>query len=272
MGASTVSSIVRETVEIIWEELQPIHMKTPTEDSWKMIAKQFYEKWNFPNCLGAIDGKHIRIKCPPHSGSMFYNYKQFFSIVLQAVADPNYRFTTIDVGGYGKQSDGGTFHVSSLYNLLQAEALNIPSNDVLPSTTISMPYVFVGDEAYPLLTYLLKPYSRRTLDADKEYFNMRLSRARRLVECAFGIITAKFRILWKPIETTPDLADKIIKCICILHNIIIDMEGIDIQNEPTTSNHSRNITNCGSRHNNRATAAAAIVRDTYKMFLCRHRI
>lgn len=270
MGTSTVSAIVRETVEAIWQELQPIHMKTPTEDLFKRTAEQFYDKWNFPNCLGAIDGKHIRLKCPQHSGTMFYNYKNFYSVVLQAVADGNYKFITIDVGGYGKQSDGGTFRSSSLYHLLQSDALNIPPDIALPSTDIVMPYVFIGDEAYPLLKNLLKPYSRRNLDADTEYFNMRLSRARRVVECAFGIINAKFRLLWKPIETSPDLADKIVKCICVLHNVIIDMEGVDIPNESHNVPDVNNIT--GNRQNNRASTEANAVRDTFKMFVCRNRV
>lgn len=268
MGASTVSLIVHETVDAIWEIFQPIHMPVPTENMFKKIAKEFYEKWNFPNCLGAIDGKHIRVKCPAHSGSMFYNYKNFFSIVLQAVADANYKFITIEVGGFGKQSDGGTFRSSSLFNLIENKQLNIPADTPLPSTEIMVPHVFIGDEAYPLLHYLLKPFNRRQLDVEKEYFNMRLSRARRVVECAFGIINAKFRILWKPIETSPHLADKIIKCICILHNIIIDKEGVNIDEEEIrqweNSHHQR--------QNNRPTDNAIFLRNTFKLFLCKNKI
>lgn len=70
------------------------------------------------NCLGSIDRKHIRLKCPPYSGTMYFNDKNFFSVVLQAVADANYKFITINVGGYGKQSDGGTFRCSILFHLI----------------------------------------------------------------------------------------------------------------------------------------------------------
>lgn len=271
MGATTVSSIVRETVDAIWNALHPIHMPVPTEALFKEISHQFYEKWNFPLCLGAIDGKHFRVKCPQQSGSMFYNYKHFYSIVLQAVADANYKFICIEVGGYGKQSDGGTFRHSSLFHLMESRQLHIPQDTVLPTTDISAPYVFVADDAYPLLNNLLKPYKGRNLTAEQEYFNMRLSRARRVVECAFGIINAKFRLLWKPIETSPVLADKIIKCICVLHNLIVDMEGInneEIEHIPSAPSPPQNE----RRANNRSTNSAFFVRDVFKSYICRNRI
>lgn len=55
---------------------------SPTEDQLRQISSQFFFKWNFPNCVGAIDGKHIRIKAPKRSGSLYFNYKEYYSIVL----------------------------------------------------------------------------------------------------------------------------------------------------------------------------------------------
>jgi len=57
-------------------------MPTPTEENWKLIAQRFYSLWNLPNCLGALDGKHIRIEKLPYSGSSNFNYKMYHSIVL----------------------------------------------------------------------------------------------------------------------------------------------------------------------------------------------
>jgi len=61
-------------------------------EEWERISKEFEDRWNFPNCLGAMDGKHITMRCPVGSGSKFYNYKGFFSIVLMAVVDADYTF------------------------------------------------------------------------------------------------------------------------------------------------------------------------------------
>lgn len=271
MGVTTVSKIVRETIKAMWIKLQPLHMKVPTEEDFRNIAADYYNIWNFPNCLGAIDGKHIRVICPYHSGSMFYNYKQFFSIVLQALVDANYKFINIDVGGYGKQSDGGTFRSSTLFLYLTDGRLNIPHDTALPNSEITVPYVFIGDEAYPLLRNLLKPYSRHQLtDVDKEYFNARLSRARRTVECAFGNIYSKWRILSKSIETNIDTADDIVKAICVLHNVIIDKEGME-HNLQDSSQIPRQL-NMRPVINGRPTTAAQNVRDLFKTYLCRNPI
>lgn len=226
MGASTVGNIVKEVVGVIWDELHSTHMPIPTTEDFLKFAADFLQLWNFPNCVGAVDGKHVRVKCPKNTGSMFYNYKQFFSVVLQAVADANYRFTIIDVGGYGKQSDGGTFQASDLSELLQNRDLNIPEPDFLPGCNIKAPYVLLADEAYPLLPCLLKPFARNYLGDIEQNFNKRLSRARKCIECAFGILYAKWRLLSKSIETDIVHVDTIIKCICLLHNIIIDKEGM----------------------------------------------
>lgn len=95
--------IIPEVCEALWEVLQLNYMKCPsTEDEWLKIALDFQKKWNFPNCIGAIDGKHCKIKAPPKSGTTFHNYKGYFSLVLMAIVDANYRFIWVDIGDFGK--------------------------------------------------------------------------------------------------------------------------------------------------------------------------
>jgi len=91
--------------------------------------------------------------------------------------DANLKFVTVDVGAYGKQNDGGVFRNSALYQSLETRSLQLPEDTVLPLNELTLPHIFVDDEAYPLTTYIMKPYSRRALDRCKAIFNYRLSRA-----------------------------------------------------------------------------------------------
>lgn len=75
-----------------------------------------------------LDGKHLRVKCPEISGSMFYNYKGYYSIVLQGVVDANYKFIFADVGAYGKQSNVGTFSASDLHDILENYKNTLPTS------------------------------------------------------------------------------------------------------------------------------------------------
>lgn len=169
----------------------------------------FYQKWNLPNCLGAIDGKHVVIVAPAKSGSLYYNYKGTFSIVLLATCDADYNFTTIDVGGYGKQSDGGILAGSTLGRQLNSGIL-FTSNRNLPPTSTCMPCFFVGDEAFPLSTRLMRPYPGKELSVSQRVFNYRLSRARRCIENAFGIMSARWRIFRRPIAAEPKHVENIV--------------------------------------------------------------
>lgn len=133
IGQSTIRKIIFETCIAIWECLSPVHLKTPsTAEGWQTIASDFSEVWNFPNCIGAIDGKHCSIQCPVNTGSEYFNYKKFFSIVLMGVCDANYRFIYVDVGTSGRWSDGGTFEQCSLNKSMVDGALNLPDPTDLP--------------------------------------------------------------------------------------------------------------------------------------------
>lgn len=180
----------------------------------------FASRWQFPNCLGAVDGKHVAIVCPPESGSRYFNYKGTFSIVLLAVADSECKFVIIDVGAEGRQSDGGTLKNSDFGSALIEGSLGIPALACLPCTSTNVPYVFIGDEAFQLRRDFMRPFPARQLDDSRRIFNYRLSRARRCVENAFGITAARWRILLRTINLLPENVDYVIKAACVLHNFL----------------------------------------------------
>ena len=84
-----------------------------SHQEWKGVSDQFELMWNFPNCIGANDGKYIVIQAPANSGSTFFNYKGTHSVVLMTVCDAHYRFTLVDIGDSGRHSDGGVLSSSS---------------------------------------------------------------------------------------------------------------------------------------------------------------
>lgn len=91
LGGTTVGGIIYETCLAIWDALHLQYLKAPNSmEKWKSIANEFMDLWDFPHCIGAIDGKHVAIKCPSNSGSLYFNYKKCFSIVLLAVCDARY--------------------------------------------------------------------------------------------------------------------------------------------------------------------------------------
>lgn len=227
-GHTTVRKIVYETSTAIWTVLQPEYLPKPSRQLWLKTASRYWELWNLPNCCGSIDGKHIRIKAPPKSGSAYFNYKGYFSIVLLAVADADGLLLSVDIGEYGRNSDGRAFKESAFGKAVVSDQLDLPEPKPLPgeNDNASFPYYFVADEAFPLSDRVMKPYPRRQLTNDKRIFNYRLSRGRRSIECAFGLLTSKFRVLETPICCNIDKIDSIIQAICVLHNFIRVHDGV----------------------------------------------
>ena len=176
MGKATISYIIREVCEAIWKILGPKYMSVPsTVEKWSEIANAFESRWQYPNCLGAIDGKHINIRPPTGSGSYYYNYKHTHSVVLVAVAGPNYECLYADVGTNGRIADGGVFNKCSLLRCLEEGTLGIPGDKPLPFDEEPLPFVLMGDDAFALRPFLMKPFPQRKLTLEKRIYNYRLA-------------------------------------------------------------------------------------------------
>lgn len=151
------------------EHLALIHGAfVPTTQEWRSNTQKFQEQWNFPLCCGALDGKHVVLKAPPNSGSQFFNYKGTFSLVLLAVVDAHHCVRVIDVGGYGRTSDGGILANSAFGQALRSGTLQLPADLPLPGAEHRgpQPHIFVADEAFPLRKNLMRPFPGRHLSRE----------------------------------------------------------------------------------------------------------
>ncbi|XP_068129774.1 uncharacterized protein [Hyperolius riggenbachi] len=265
VGISTIQKIVITTCRVLWSKLQPKHMVFPDREKWIEIADNFWVKHKFPNCIGAVDGKHIRLICPPCSGSKYHNYKKFFSITLMAVVDADYRFTYIDVGNYGSSNDASIFERCKLGMRLRDGQLDLPAPRPWPGTNDPQPFTFVADEGFGLSVNVMRPYSQKNMDDAKHTFNTRLTIARRVVECSFGILANKWRVLHIAMQLHPDNAVVVVKVACVLHNFLRDKEGgivTETLEQPFT-NISGNVP--------RGSSSALNLRDQLKVFFVRGR-
>ncbi|CAM4574825.1 unnamed protein product [Lepidochelys kempii] len=168
------------------------------------------------DCGGVIDGIHIPILAPEHQGSEYINRKKYFSMVLQALMDHKGHFTNINLGWPGKVHDARIFRNSGLFQQLQ-QGTYFPDQKITVGD-VEMPIVILGDSAYPLMPWLMKPYTG-TLDSSQELFNYRLSKSRMVVECAFGRLKGH----WRSLLTRSDLNETnipiVITCYYPLHNM-----------------------------------------------------
>ncbi|PNF41935.1 hypothetical protein B7P43_G14653 [Cryptotermes secundus] len=180
ISQSYISRIVKQVLKILCRKLPPILMPPPNEDVLQEKTKEFWKQWNFPNC------------------SLFYNYKDFFSTVLLAFVDANYKSTVVDIGSFGKEGDSGSLEKSATGKMLKSENF-FPPPSALPNSDIITPYVMVCDDAFRLGEHMMKAY-----DAEKAIFNYRLSQASRISENSFGLLSQVLGVFYTPLAINPE--------------------------------------------------------------------
>ncbi len=138
------------------------------------------------------------------------------------VVGPEYEFIFADVGMNGRMSDGGNWARNQFRAAIEDidNPLSIPKPRPLPGRKTSIPFVCVGDDAFPLTSYMMKPYPNPGLTEDKRIFNYRLSRCRRISENAFGILANRWRVFRSHILVSPDKATLIALGAITLHNFL----------------------------------------------------
>ena len=161
-----------------------------------------------------------------------------------ALVDAQYRFIFVDIGQYGSNADGPVFQKSQFGSMFMKDELNVPGPKPLPRASFlgNMPHVIVADEAFPLCPNIMRPYPRgrnaSKMPRPRRVFNYRLSRACRIVECAFGILAQRFRIYNRRMQYSVETVIKIVKATCVLHNFLCD-RNLDVANIYTRLNPER---------------------------------
>ena len=221
ISRKAISYIVVEVVTAIYDNLAKEFLALPsTAAEWEKIESRFRDRWNFPHCVGAVDGKHVRIQgCGV--GAMYHNYKGSHSIIMMIAAGGDYEVVWADVGTNGKVSDGSVLNNSEFGHKVKNHDLNLPAAKPLPNRTQKTPYVFIGDDAFALLTNFMKPYSKNALDIFSRVCNYRFSRARRISENVFGILACRWRVLLTTIVMHPGKVRQVCKGLLTLHNWLL---------------------------------------------------
>nr|CAI5859596.1 unnamed protein product [Callosobruchus analis] len=218
LAPSTGHYIYREIINIICGMVDDF-IVWPTSRQCDENAEIFQERSRgIGNVVGAIDGTHIFIKQPVGNAVDYYNRYQSHSVILQAMCDPRKRFINISVGHPGRMHDARR----SLYQRIVDE----------DEPLINPEYHLIGDSAYPLLQEVLTPY-RDTghLTEAETRFNVRFSSIRSTIERAFGLLKGKWRRLKFLDMSDLELLNKVIVAGCVLHNLIINSEGDQVEEE-----------------------------------------
>lgn len=218
VAKSTVCMITKEVCYHIVRELLPQYIQLPQADALKEVISSFASDYGFPQCAGAVDGTHIPISSPQECPADYYNRKGWHSIIMQGTVNNRGLFIDVYVGWPGRVHDARVFANSSLYKkgcddkLFPSLVKRIGGKDV--------PIVLLGDPAYPLLDWLMKAYpDNGHLTRQQKMFNYRLSRARVVVEHAYGRLKGRWRCLLKRLDVDVCDVPELVAACCVLHNI-----------------------------------------------------
>lgn len=185
IGSETVRGITAETVDAMLDLLHQTYLPSPDNVNWSQIVEDYQQIHNIPNCLGAIDGKHISIKCCVNKGTPRSKQHQK-NVVMIATCDAHCIFTTLDLGTYGLKDCATVFPDSKFGSQLLNNELTIPLPKPLtvPSASPILPHYFIGDDRFPLHVNLMTPYA--SCNQDTIIVNACFSRAYNTIENAMG--------------------------------------------------------------------------------------
>lgn len=176
-----------------------------TENEWTDVAKDYNTIWNIPNCYGVLAAKYIR------GVQKSYQTTNSPNALLLAIVDAKNNFLFIDINKNDGVDETDLFTKSNFNKfLLKSDEFNLPTD-----------HIFAADKMFPLRNNIMIPYCEdQSLDDSKNSFNNRLSQVRLAADNAFGLLTARFKLLSKPINLQLNRLEIVMKAACALHNWI----------------------------------------------------
>ena len=205
----------------IQDEFTREYLRCPTTpDEWKELEREFRIRWNVPHALGALDGNHVALKRPKNTAILYHNYKGFFSTVMLALVDGQYKFRWVDAGSAGSCSDAQILNAGQLKSKIEDGRIGFPDPAPITQGGRDVPYFILADDAFALKSWLVKPYGRKMLTREERIVNYRISRGKRIVENAFGILVSRFRVMLITIELPTETVRKVVFTCVVLHKIL----------------------------------------------------
>ena len=237
---------------LLLNNLAAKYINFPTGQSLRRIVDGFLSKWGFPQCTGAINGSHISIIAPTENPVDYYNRKGHHSVILQA------EFVDVCVGWSGSIHDARVLGNSKIYS--KCESGSFLSNWPKTVSNTTIPLLMLEDPAYPLKTWLVKPFSDNGLTQRQQRFNYRLSHARVVVENAFGRPKGRWRLLMKRNDSNIKNMPTLVTAYCILHNLC-ELYGDACEEEWVTHDTLEDAPPSSSTSSTVATTSASRMRD-----------
>lgn len=186
-------------------------------EEWESKTKGF----NFPHCVGVLDGKHVTIWAPSHTGPEDLNYQGSFSMVLLTLVASDFSFMYADA----LQSQNTDYEVlkrSDLWQKICSNSLNLPPKAPIPGENHDLPFVFLTDGAFPLKNVVMKPFlGHHPPGSPENVFDQLLLQSQAVADNAFGILSSVFKVLLKPITLEPKKCSVILRSCLLLHNFLI---------------------------------------------------
>ena len=216
VGKSTCVKLTRQFFQAL-NRLSRHFIKFPVtcRETRRTIAL-FQDEWKIPQAVGAIDGTHFEIVAPENPFDYFYRQHRY-SVIMQAVVGENLIFRYTAIGYPGSMHDARVLRNTDLFrktedgDILREPVASIDGNHIRP--------LLLGDRAYPLLPWLLKPYANSmALTPTQQHYNRVFSSVRVVVERAFGVFQGRCRILLKRMDNKFISVPDVILACCILHN------------------------------------------------------